>query len=93
MLTESPEMSKDAPILGKEPENATSGKKAKSTPKEAQRTGRIRTKNRRKIYLDRHPSYFDAPNLELAGLGLFSPVLRHSVGTEGRQILYSMTDA
>jgi len=27
----------------------------------------IRIKNRRKMYLDRHPSYFTSPDLELAG--------------------------
>jgi hypothetical protein len=32
-----------------------------------ERTARIRVKNRRKMYLDRHPSYFTSPDLELAG--------------------------
>jgi len=31
------------------------------------RAERIRVKNRRKLYLDRHPSYFTSPDLELAG--------------------------
>jgi hypothetical protein len=31
------------------------------------RTARIRVKNRRKMYLDRHPSYFESHELELAG--------------------------
>jgi hypothetical protein len=35
---------------------------------EQERTGRIRIKNRRKSYLDQHPSYFNSPDLELAGL-------------------------
>ena len=33
----------------------------------AERTAQIRIKNRRKMYLDRHPSYFTSPNLELSG--------------------------
>lgn len=33
----------------------------------AERVARIQVKNRRKLYLDRHPSYFTAPDLELAG--------------------------
>lgn len=32
-----------------------------------ERIERIRVKNRRKLYLDRHPSYFNSPDLELAG--------------------------
>lgn len=28
---------------------------------------RIRVKNRRKMYLDTHPSYFDSPDLEIVG--------------------------
>ena len=32
-----------------------------------ERAARIRVKNRRKMYLDRHPEYF-SPSLELAGL-------------------------
>ncbi|KFY25057.1 hypothetical protein V493_04864, partial [Pseudogymnoascus sp. VKM F-4281 (FW-2241)] len=28
---------------------------------------RIRVKNRRKMYLDKHPSYFDSPDLEIVG--------------------------
>jgi hypothetical protein len=34
-----------------------------------ERRDRIRVKNRRKMYLDRHPSYFTSPDLELAGGG------------------------
>jgi hypothetical protein len=34
---------------------------------EEERRQNIRVKNRRKLYLDRHPSYFTAPDLELAG--------------------------
>lgn len=37
------------------------------TQDSAERTARIQVKNRRKLYLDRHPSYFTAPDLELAG--------------------------
>jgi hypothetical protein len=39
-----------------------------------ERTERIRIKNRRKMYLDRHPSYFTSPDLELAGA---SNLLKH----------------
>lgn len=28
---------------------------------------RIRVKNRRKMYLDKHPSYFTSPDLEIVG--------------------------
>jgi hypothetical protein len=38
-----------------------------NTVESAERTARIRIKNRRKMYLDRHPSYFTAPDLELSG--------------------------
>jgi hypothetical protein len=37
---------------------------------------RIQVKNRRKMYLDRHPEYFKSPELELAGR--FLPRLSHS---------------
>lgn len=37
------------------------------TQESAERTARIQVKNRRKLYLDRHPLYFTAPDLELAG--------------------------
>jgi hypothetical protein len=33
----------------------------------AQRRERIRVKNRRKMYLDRHPEYFTSSDLELLG--------------------------
>lgn len=36
-----------------------------STPDEKKQ--RIRVKNRRKMYLDTHPSYFDSPDLEIVG--------------------------
>lgn len=32
-----------------------------------ERIAKIRIKNRRKMYLDRNPSYFTAPDLELLG--------------------------
>jgi len=34
------------------------------------RIERIRVKNRRKLYLDRNPSYFTSPDLELAGASI-----------------------
>jgi len=40
---------------------------------EIQARERIRTKNRRKRYLDLHPEYFNASNLELAGKGEPNP--------------------
>lgn len=40
-----------------------------------ERAQRIRIKNRRKLYLDRHPSYFASPDLELAGM---SPICFHT---------------
>ncbi|PBP16385.1 hypothetical protein BUE80_DR012911 [Diplocarpon rosae] len=33
----------------------------------SERLQKLRVKNRRKLYLDRHPSYFTSPDLELAG--------------------------
>jgi hypothetical protein len=38
----------------------------------AQTTDRIRVKNRRKIYLDRHPEYFTSPDLELSGASTYT---------------------
>jgi hypothetical protein len=37
----------------------------------SERTSQIRIKNRRKLYLDRHPSYFTSPDLELAGISFY----------------------
>jgi hypothetical protein len=39
-----------------------------TSPDSARSTTWIRTKNRRKRYLDLHPEYFTSANLELAGL-------------------------
>lgn len=33
-----------------------------------ERKERIRVKNRRKTYLDSHPSYFESPDLEIVGI-------------------------
>lgn len=41
-----------------------------------ERTARIRVKNRRKMYLDRHPSYFTSPDLELADPLLYDRCVR-----------------
>lgn len=38
-----------------------------SEQEEQERGARIRIKNRRKEYLDRHPSYFESRDLELLG--------------------------
>lgn len=35
---------------------------------EVEREARIRVKNRRKMYLESHPLYFESPDLELAGI-------------------------
>jgi len=59
------------------------------TTESAERIARIRIKNRRKMYLDRHPSYFTSPDLELSGAYLLLNLQRQ---TNGRQTLYYMTD-
>jgi len=41
-----------------------------------ERAERIRVKNRRRLYLDRNPSYFTSPDLELAGA-----LIRHSINS------------
>ncbi|KAA8567721.1 hypothetical protein EYC84_008192 [Monilinia fructicola] len=46
------------------------------TQDSAERTARIQVKNRRKLYLDRHPSYFTAPDLELADPLLYDRCIR-----------------
>jgi hypothetical protein len=62
-----------------------------------ERTQRIRIKNRRKLYLDRHPSYFTSPDLELAGTpnyshtSLLSSCSKKDQVTNDNQIPYSMT--
>ena len=63
-----------------------------SDPKEelaedAERTARIRVKNRRKMYLDRHPSYFTSPDLELLGAPDYSTTRKQ---TNNYQIPYFM---
>jgi len=42
----------------------------------SERTHQIRIKNRRKLYLDRHPSYFTSPDLELADPLLYDRCIR-----------------
>ncbi|CZR62858.1 uncharacterized protein PAC_12755 [Phialocephala subalpina] len=42
----------------------------------AERRQKIRVKNRRKIYLDRHPSYFTSPDLELTDPLLYDRCIR-----------------
>lgn len=84
MSKEGSKMSKDPLPARQETDEAASTRKAESTSKEAQHTSRIRIKNRRKMYLDRHPSYFDTPDLELAGLGTCSIILQHPVETDVR---------
>jgi len=41
-----------------------------------ERRQKIRVKNRRKLYLDRHPSYFTSPDLELADPLLYDRCIR-----------------
>jgi len=43
---------------------------------EKERTQRIRIKNRRKLYLDRHPSYFTSSDLELSDPLLYDRCIR-----------------
>jgi len=74
MSKEISRLSKDSLPTGKETDDATSPRKTENASNEAQHAGRIRIKNRRKMYLDRHPSYFNAPDLELAGLDI-SPII------------------
>ncbi|TAQ84515.1 hypothetical protein B7494_g7150 [Chlorociboria aeruginascens] len=45
-------------------------------PSDPERTARIRTKNRRQMYLDRHPLYFTSPDLELADPLLYDRCIR-----------------
>jgi hypothetical protein len=77
MSKERSKLSKDPLPMGKGRDDAISPRKSEYTSKEAQHANHIRIKNRRKMYLDRHPSYFDAPDLELAGLGTFPIILQH----------------
>jgi len=46
------------------------------TSASTERTRQIRIKNRRKLYLDRHPSYFTSPDLELADPLLYDRCIR-----------------
>lgn len=48
------------PMIQEEPEDHNASQSE-------DRTARIRVKNRRKMYLDRNPSYFTSPDLELSG--------------------------
>lgn len=60
------------PVSGEDPEAA------------ADRRQKIRVRNRRKSYLDRHPSYFSSPDLELTGTRLnhfSSPIFVSSTDT------------
>jgi hypothetical protein len=84
MSKEGPKPSRDPLPMGKEADAATSPRKSKYTSKEAQHASRIRIKNRRNMYLDKHPSYFDAPDLELAGLGTFLIILQQLTYIDGR---------
>lgn len=43
---------------------------------EETRKARVRTKNRRRVYLDSHPSYFESPDLELADPLLYDRCVR-----------------
>jgi hypothetical protein len=54
------------------------------------RAARIRVKNRRKMYLDRHPEYF-SPSLELAGLLVYMCLPTSLLSTDVRiQTHFSM---
>jgi hypothetical protein len=43
---------------------------------EDQRKDRVRVKNRRKIYLDRHPEYFTSPDRELSGAAEYTQLTK-----------------
>jgi hypothetical protein len=60
-----------------------------NTAESAERIAQIRIKNRRKMYLDRHPSYFTSPDLELSGAYLLLILQRQ---TNRHQTLYYMTN-
>lgn len=62
------EPSNDLLQMGMKSDEGTSDTKTENTSEETQRSSHTRIKNRRKTYLDMHPSYFDSPDLELAGL-------------------------
>jgi hypothetical protein len=61
-------------------ESALNGEKGKNANDaspaalDTERKARIRVKNRRKMYLDSHPSYFESPDLELAGIPCLTPL-------------------
>lgn len=61
-------------------ESALNGEKGKNVNNaspaalDTERKARIRVKNRRKMYLDSHPSYFKSPDLELAGIPCPTPL-------------------
>jgi len=51
----------------------------------AERTQKIRIKNRRKLYLDRHPSYFTSPDLELTDPLLYDRCIRRFQSASERE--------
>lgn len=61
-----PYMTEIDPLNERDPTTEVTAERIKM--EEEERTKRIRVKNRRKLYLDRHPSYFTASDLELAGM-------------------------
>lgn len=55
-----------------------------ATNRDSDHAQRIRIKNRRKVYLDRHPDYFKSPELELAGAtrtatSALAPLIRYKL--------------
>lgn len=93
MSKQGSEPSKDpAPKALKTDDHAT-GRRIGDPFEGAQRTSRIRIKNRRKMFLDRHPSYFDSPDLELAGLSISPTIIDKLANINVTQIPYSMTAA
>jgi hypothetical protein len=57
----------------------------------SERTHQVRIKNRRKLYLDSHPSYFASPDLELAGIPHVPSYLTLKTKNNEFQILYFTT--
>jgi len=64
----------------------THGKDQQNPSEDSQRLARIRIKNRRTVYLQRHPSYFASPDLELADPLLYDRCVRRFQSATEREI-------
>ncbi|KAL2062372.1 hypothetical protein VTL71DRAFT_6638 [Oculimacula yallundae] len=63
----------------------TAPSQAQTRSQSQERAQKIRVKNRRKLYLDRHPSYFSSPDLELADPLLYDRCIRRFQTTSERE--------